>query len=62
MFFLHFAIIRLNYVQEDGTTTTSFVSEALQTVTPEKTTIEDEETFMQVAMQMYAGMLSAFLP
>ena len=36
----------------------SFVSESLQTVPQEKMTIEDEETFMQVAFQMYLGMLS----
>ena len=40
----------------------SFVSEALQIVPPEKMTIEDEETFMQVAIQMYGGMLSSFPP
>jgi hypothetical protein len=34
----------------------SFVSESLQTITPEKMTIEDEELFMAVAMQMYMGM------
>jgi hypothetical protein len=44
--------------QDEGTATTSFISEALQTVAPEKMTIEDEEVFMQVAIQMYGGMLS----
>jgi hypothetical protein len=48
--------------QEDGTATISFVSEVLQTVPPEKMTNEDEEIFMRVAIQMYGGVLSAFLP
>jgi hypothetical protein len=52
----------LRVSQEEGTATTSFVSEALQTVAPEKLMIEDEEIFMQVAMQMYAGMLFALSP
>jgi hypothetical protein len=46
--------------QEDGTATTSFVSESLQTVDPVKMTIEDEETFMGVAIQLYIG-ISSFL-
>jgi hypothetical protein len=39
----------------------SFVSDSLQTLSPEKMTIEDEEMFMTVALQMYAGMLSSVL-
>jgi hypothetical protein len=62
MFFLHFTAVRLNPSQEEGTATTSFVSESLQTVSPEKMTVEDEETFMQVAMQMYNGMFSSLWP
>ena len=57
--FLHFALWALTLLQEEGTATTSFVSESLQTATPEKITIEDEEMFMEVAMQMYGGMLSS---
>jgi hypothetical protein len=48
--------------QEQGTATVSFVSEALQTVIPEKMTIEDEETFMRVAIQMYNGKFSSLQP
>jgi hypothetical protein len=59
---IHSAIVTINLYQEDGTATTSFVSEALHTVSPEKMTIEDEETFMLVAMQMYGGMPSSFVP
>jgi hypothetical protein len=58
MFLLSFVITRLNSSQEEGTATASFVSESLQMVDPEKMTIEDEEAFMEVAMQMYSGMLS----
>jgi hypothetical protein len=49
----------LSLFQEGGTATASFVSECLQTVDPEKMTIEDEETFMQVAIQMHSGMFSS---
>ena len=48
--------------QENGTATTSFVSQSLQTVASEKMTIEDEEMVMQVALQMYAGMLFFLSP
>ena len=48
--------------QEDGTATISFISESLQTVLPDKMAIEDEETFMQVAIQMSGGTLSSFPP
>jgi hypothetical protein len=60
MFFLwHITIATPILSQEEGTATVSFISESLQTVTPEKMTIEDEESFMAVAIQMYAGKFSS---
>jgi hypothetical protein len=40
----------------------SFISESLQAVSPEEMTIDDEEMFMKVAIQMYGGMLSSLGP
>ena len=56
MFLLGYTITTPTIYQEEGTATTSFISESLQTVDAEKMTLEDEEAFMDVAIQMYNGM------
>ena len=58
MFLLFFVQWHSDLCQEEGTATTSFISGSLQTVDSEKMTIEDEEMFMNVAIQMYAGKFS----